>query len=58
MTRRSLARWAALPFVATMAVVNLAHPFMHHLEGGSLDAVLDYLNAMAAQFASRLSDPS
>jgi hypothetical protein len=36
-------------FVCMMAVVNLAHPLMHHLEGGTIDSVIDYMTALAAQ---------
>lgn len=56
--RARLISWASVPFVAAMAVVNLGHPFLHHLEGGTLDSVLDYLNAVAAQVASRLPERS
>lgn len=39
-------------FVCIMVVVNLAHPIMHHFEGGTIDATVDYLTALAAQTAS------
>lgn len=42
-------------FVAGVALVNGAHPILHVFEEGSLDAVLGYLNALAAQVASSRS---
>lgn len=38
-------------FVAVMAAVAAAHPLYHWAEGGSVDAVLDYFTAVAAQLA-------
>jgi hypothetical protein len=43
---------AASLFVALMTVIAGAHPLYHVLEGGSVDAVLDYLTAVAAQVAA------
>lgn len=42
------ARFTAL-FAVGVAVLNGAHPVLHLVEEGSLDAVLGYLNAVAAQ---------
>lgn len=36
-------------FLAAVAAINGAHPFLHFLEGGALDSVLGYLNALACQ---------
>lgn len=41
-------------FVVGVAVINGAHPLVHAVEGGSLDAVLGYVNALAAQVAQGL----
>lgn len=37
-----------------IAVLNLIHPFIHSLEGGSLDSILEYTNAWAAHVISSL----
>lgn len=39
-------------FVAYLSLtfLNFAHPFIHHLELGSLDAALPYLNMWAMQW--------
>lgn len=33
-----------LAIAATLCVVNLAHPFIHSIEGGSIDAVITQAN--------------
>lgn len=49
-TRLQLALLALIG--AVLLIANIAHPLLHHLEGGSLDAILVYLNASAAQLGS------
>lgn len=44
---------AVAVFCALVAVVNGAHPLLHGVEGGSLDMVMGYLNATAADLAGR-----
>jgi hypothetical protein len=39
-------------FATAVAVTNGLHPLLHALEGGSLDAALGYLNAVAAQLTA------
>lgn len=34
-----------------VAVLNLIHPLLHHMEAGSLDAVLTHLDVWAMNFA-------
>ncbi len=34
-----------MTLTALVILVNVAHPFLHALEGGSLDASLTYINA-------------
>lgn len=48
-------RHATTICVACIAATNVFHPFVHHFEGGTLDMILDYLNAMGAQLASNLN---
>lgn len=33
-----------------LAFLNLAHPFIHFLEGGALDAALPYMNMWVMQW--------
>jgi len=44
--------WVGAAFLASLACLNVAHPLFHIFEGGQVDMVLDYLNAVAAQIAS------
>lgn len=41
-----------VPFILCMTIINLAHPALHFLEGGSLDATIQYLTALAAQLSN------
>lgn len=43
------ARFLAPAFMAIVGAINLAHPFAHAFDGGTLDMVLVYLNCMAMQ---------
>lgn len=45
----------ALPFLVAVVAVNLVHPMIHGFEGGTLDMVLDYVDALAAQIAQSLT---
>lgn len=38
---------AAIPFILFVVAINLLHPLLHGLEGGSLDALLPMLDLMA-----------
>lgn len=42
-------------FFVLIAVLSLVHPFVHNLEGGTLDAVLDYMIALGAQLSAQRS---
>lgn len=44
----------AVPFIIFMAATNVLHPMFHMFEGGSIDAAIDYLTAVAAQIASSI----
>lgn len=41
--------------IVLIAVLSLVHPFVHNLEGGTLDAVLDYMIALGAQLSAQRS---
>lgn len=38
--------------ILVLAVLNLAHPWLHAFEGGGLDVMLVYLNGYVVQFGS------
>lgn len=41
-----------VPFLILVAATNILHPLFHMWEGGSVDAALDYVTALAAQIAN------
>lgn len=41
-----------MPFLVVVAITNILHPVFHMFEGGSIDATLDYVTALAAQLAN------
>jgi hypothetical protein len=43
---------AVSAFAAVMALAAGAHPLYHFAEGGSLDAMVEYLTALAAQLTA------
>ena len=47
---RIYAMKAGVVFLILVAI-NFGHPLYHHLEGGSLDAILAQLNAFAAKLS-------
>jgi len=42
----------SLPVFLLAVVLNAVHIPLHHLEGGTLDMILDFLNASCAQLLS------
>ena len=42
-------------FLVLVVVINLAHPFLHAFEGGSLDMILVYMNSMAMNFSNKFN---
>jgi len=47
---------AMVVFVAIVAVLNIAHPFLHAFEGGGLDAILAQVDAFAAYLSTQRAD--
>jgi hypothetical protein len=45
-----VARTRGFTAYCALAVLNVIHPLVHHLEGGSLDAILPYLNLLAMEW--------
>lgn len=44
-------KWIAPVAAVFVILVHVAHPLFHHLEGGSLDAAINYMTVYAMHWA-------
>ena len=54
--RAATTQVAATVFCGTACVLTAIHPIIHHLENGTLDAILDYLYATSLNAMNRSND--
>jgi len=56
MRRFLVSQVAAMVFMPTALVLTVIHPFIHELEGGTLDNILDYIYATSLDIMNRTTN--